>query len=108
MKGFLGFTVHYMEIDQDNIQLKSNLLVCDHFKGSHTGERISEQFEAICHEYDIKSKPDYVITDNAANMKAFTVCFPTEEGEVNDDNHLDDPEHDLSPDNQEVVDAAMA
>uniref|UniRef100_A0A3P8TSA9 HAT C-terminal dimerisation domain-containing protein n=1 Tax=Amphiprion percula TaxID=161767 RepID=A0A3P8TSA9_AMPPE len=111
MRGFLGVTVHYMEIDQDNIQLKSNLLACDRFKGSHTGERICEQFEAICHEYDIKSKLDYVITDNAANMrKAFTVCFPSEEGEVHDDDHLDDPElwHDLSPDNQEVVDAAMA
>lgn len=59
-------------------------------------QRICEKFEAICDEYNIKDKLDYIISDNAANMrKAFTVCFPTEQGEEHDDDdgdHLDNPE----------------
>uniref|UniRef100_A0A3Q3IBN3 HAT C-terminal dimerisation domain-containing protein n=1 Tax=Monopterus albus TaxID=43700 RepID=A0A3Q3IBN3_MONAL len=112
MRGFLGVTVHWIEKDMERIQLKSKLLGCDRFKGSHTGDRICEQFEAICDEYNIKEKLDFIISDNAANMrKAFTVCFPTQD-EVHDDDgdHLDDPElwHDLSLEEQETLDAAMA
>lgn len=77
MSGFLGVTVHWMERDAERVQLKTNLLACNRFKGSHTAERICDQFEAICDEYNIKAKLDYIIRDNAANMrKAFTVCFP--------------------------------
>ncbi|KAL3048812.1 hypothetical protein OYC64_008317 [Pagothenia borchgrevinki] len=101
MRGFLGVTAHYLEQDEERIELKSNLLACDRFKGSHTAERICEQFEAICDEYSIKNKIDYIISDNAANMrKAFTVCFPTEQEDedVDEEDDLDDPElwHDLS------------
>ncbi|KAI4794639.1 hypothetical protein KUCAC02_031938 [Chaenocephalus aceratus] len=94
-------------------ELKSNLLACDRFKGSHTAERICEQVEAVCGEYSIKNKIDYIISDNAANMrKAFTVCFPTdqEDEDVDEEDDLDDPElwHDLSLEDQETVDAALA
>ncbi|TRY64836.1 hypothetical protein DNTS_022242 [Danionella cerebrum] len=86
-------TVHWVEKDAERIQIKTNLLACNRFKGSHTAERICDQFEAICDEYDIKAKLDYIISDNAANMrKAFTVCFPSEQED----------------DNQQTVDAAMA
>lgn len=112
MTGFLGVTVHYIEKDAESRQLKSNLLACDRFKGSHTAERICDQFEALCDEYDIKDKVGYIISDNAANMrKAFTVCFPTEqEDEVYEDDHSDDPElwNELSLEDQQTVDAAMA
>nr|XP_029492831.1 uncharacterized protein LOC115111086 [Oncorhynchus nerka] len=112
MRGFLGVTVHCMEKDGERIQLKSNLLACDRFKGPHTAERICKQFEAICGEYSIKDKLDYIISDNAANMrKAFTVCFPIEqEDEVLDKDHLDDPElwNDLTLEDQQTVDAAIA
>ncbi|KAL3048825.1 hypothetical protein OYC64_008329 [Pagothenia borchgrevinki] len=113
MRGFLGVTAHYLEQDEERIELKSNLLACDRFKGSHTAERLCEQFEAICDEYSIKNKIDYIISDNAANMrKAFTVCFPTEQEDedVDEEDDLDDPElwHDLSLEDQETVDAAMA
>ncbi|KAK1886685.1 Zinc finger BED domain containing protein 4 [Dissostichus eleginoides] len=84
MRGFLGVTAH-IEKDEERIELKSNLLACDRFKGSHTAERICEQFEAVCDEYSITNKIDYIISDNAANMrKAFTVCFPTEQDDVFD------------------------
>ncbi|KAI9527581.1 hypothetical protein NQZ68_028803 [Dissostichus eleginoides] len=80
------------EKDEERIELKSNLLACDRFKGSHTAERICE---AVCDEYSIKNKIDYIISDNAANMrKAFTVCFPTEQEneDVDEEDDLDDPE----------------
>uniref|UniRef100_A0A4W6C0P2 HAT C-terminal dimerisation domain-containing protein n=1 Tax=Lates calcarifer TaxID=8187 RepID=A0A4W6C0P2_LATCA len=93
MRGFLGVTVHWIEKEAERIQLKSNLLACEHFQGSHTAERICDQFESICDEYNIKHKLDYIISDNAANMqKAFTVCFPSEQEDGDDGDHLDDPE----------------
>lgn len=55
---------------------------------------ISEAFEEICEKFQLHHKLDYIITDNAANMKrAFTVCFPSDndvEGEAYDDDLLDD------------------
>ncbi|KAL0963742.1 hypothetical protein UPYG_G00310380 [Umbra pygmaea] len=113
MREFLGVTVHWMERDAERVQLKTNLLACNRFKGSHTAERICDQFEAICDEYNIKAKLDYIISDNAANMrKAFTVCFPSEQEEDDDDagDNVDDPElwHDLTLEDQQTVDAAMA
>nr|XP_046223416.1 uncharacterized protein LOC124046739 [Oncorhynchus gorbuscha] len=111
MRGFLGVTVHCMEKDGERLQLKSNLLACDSVKGPHMAERICEQFEAICGEYGIKDKLDYIISDNAANMrKAFTVCFLIEqEDEVHDEDHLDDPElwNDLTLEDQQTVDATI-
>ncbi|CAL9699779.1 unnamed protein product [Knipowitschia caucasica] len=110
MRGFLGITVHWIERETERIQLKTNLLACNRFKGSHTAERICDQFEAICDEYSIKDKLDYIISDNAANMrKAFTVCFPSEQ-EDDDKDHLDDPLVwcDLSLEEQQTVDAAMS
>ena len=112
MRGFLGVTGHYMEKEGETLQLKSSLLACDRFKGPHTAERICEQFEAICNDYQIKHKLDFIISDNAANMKkAFTVCFPKEqEDEVHDEDYLDDPEiwHELSITDQQTVNASMA
>ncbi|CAI5638372.1 unnamed protein product [Oreochromis niloticus] len=113
MRDFLGITVHWIQKETERMQLKSKLLAFERFKGLHTGERICEKFEAICDEYNIKDKLDYIISDNAANMrKAFTVCFPTEQGEEHDDDgdHLDDPElwHNLTLEDQETVGAAMA
>lgn len=89
------FGSHWLVLaTSEGVQLKSYLLACNRFKGTHTGERISEAFDSICDEYDIRQKLDFVICDNAANMKrAFTVCFPKEQdGEVTDDDNLDDAE----------------
>lgn len=92
MRGFLGVTAHYMDMGRNGASLKSVLLSCDRFTGSHSGERISEKFEQICENYSIKQKLDYIICDNASNMrKAFTVCFPattSNEAEDVDDSNL--------------------
>ena len=78
MRGFLGVTAHILTTtNEEGLRLASYLLDCSRFRGSHTGERISEAFEAICDEYDIRHKLNFVICDNAANMKkAFSICFP--------------------------------
>lgn len=94
MRGFLGVTAHWMNTAADAITLKSHLLACNRFKGSHTGERICEEFEQICDQYKIKQKIDHIICDNAPNMKkAFTTCFPSSaEADEDDDDCLDDAE----------------
>uniref|UniRef100_A0A3B5R8K2 HAT C-terminal dimerisation domain-containing protein n=1 Tax=Xiphophorus maculatus TaxID=8083 RepID=A0A3B5R8K2_XIPMA len=87
MRGFLGITVHWIQKGIERLEVKSKLLAFERFKGSHTGERICEKFEAV----------------------SFTVCFPTDQGEEPDDNHrLDDPElwHDLPLEDQETVGAS--
>lgn len=40
MRGFLGVTAHWINIEDDRLELKSQLLACNRFKGSHTGERV--------------------------------------------------------------------
>uniref|UniRef100_A0A673WXI8 HAT C-terminal dimerisation domain-containing protein n=1 Tax=Salmo trutta TaxID=8032 RepID=A0A673WXI8_SALTR len=104
--------VENLTMFQSQIQVKSNLLACDRFKGPHTAKRICEQFEAKYDEYSIKDKLDYICSDNASNMrKAFTVCFPIEqEDEVHDEEYLDDPElwNDLTLEDQQTVDSAIA
>lgn len=99
MRGFLGVTAHFMEEMEKNsiLRLQTVLLSCDRFTGSRTGIRISEQFEEICDKFNVKHKLDYIINDNASNMKkAFTVCFPSTtkvERCESDDEGADD--HDL-------------
>ena len=56
MRGFLGVTAHTMDVSQSVVSLKSHLLSCSRFKGSHTGERISDAFEAVCDDCVIKNK----------------------------------------------------
>ena len=91
MRGYLGVTVHTIEIQNSDISLKSFLLRCNRFTGSHTGEKISNAFESISDDYTIKNKIDYIVNDNASNMKrAFTVCFPRNADSVDTDS--DDPE----------------
>lgn len=90
MRGFLGVTAHFMEIEKSSPSLQTVLLSCERLTGSHTGERISEKFEDICDNFNIKHKIDYIICDNTSNMrKAFTVCFPsattTESEDAEDD-----------------------
>lgn len=122
MRGFLGVTGHTMEVNESTkeLSLKSYLLSCERFKGSHTGERISTAFEGICDKYDVRSKLNYIICDNAANMKkAFTVClFREDDANIDDNMSLDmDEEGEVDDDSlwepieavdQRSVDSTMA
>lgn len=82
MRAYLGITGHY--IRSAHPELCSSLLSCQRFCGSHTGERIAAEVLSVLDMYDIKQKVDYVITDNAANMrKALTtvLAYGDQEGE---------------------------
>ena len=60
-RGFLGVTAHFVD---EYFQLRSFVLGCPRFEGSHSIERIDE--------FDIYRKVFYVGVDNGANMiKAF-------------------------------------
>ena len=79
MRSYMGVTAHTVDIhDSTKVpSLSLFLLCCYRIKGSHTGERIAEMFEKVVDEYKIKRKLNYIISDNAANMrKAFSVIFP--------------------------------
>ena len=46
------------------------------FAGSHTGERISEAIIDIIDDYELKDTVEYIVTDNASNMReAMDVMF---------------------------------
>jgi hypothetical protein len=108
MRGFLGITAHWLDDGEGGIVLKSALLACNRFSGSHTGERICEEFEQICEEYQIKRKLLHIICDNAANMrKAFSTCFPQHGGEEDEEEERvegDGMWTDLPVEDQERVD----
>jgi len=76
MRSFLGITAHVIQEENNNLKLVSYTLLCQRFLGKHTGEHIATVFDSTLDDFKIKSKVDYIITDNAANMKkAFTTTF---------------------------------
>ena len=90
MRSYLGITAHFArkEVTQPagKKKLSSLLLKFRRFLGSHTGESIGLAFEEALEEFEIKDKVTYVVTDNAANMRAaFNTQFPTVETEADDD-----------------------
>lgn len=92
MRSYLGITAHYVLSSSETSGLSSSLLVCRRFSGSHTGERIAAELESTLDLYGIKQKIDYIITDNAANMKkALTIVLYN----MDDDNNgsADDEAH---------------
>lgn len=111
MRGFLGVTAHFMEIDRSNPRLQTVLLSCERFTGSHTGQRISDAFKEICDYFYIKQKIDYIICDNASNMKkAFTVCFPSGTSNEDDDEGLENGDRweDLSEEYQDDMETTRS
>ena len=73
MRAYLGVTAHYVVHGMH--ELSSSLLACSRFSGSHTGDRVAAELESTLDMYDIKHKIDYVVTDNAANMKKAMTCL---------------------------------
>ncbi len=93
MRSFFGVTAH--GFNQEESRLESFLLDCRRFCGKHSGENIAMAFDEIVDEYNIASKVEYIITDNAANMKcAFKVKLPQDKQHSDDsdaeDGDLDD------------------
>ena len=113
MRAYLGVTAHY--ILPAKSELSSSLLTCSRFTGSHTGERIAAELGSTLDVYNIKYKVDYVITDNAANMKkAMSIAlYDTENSEEADPDEaaIDNPDiwKDIDEtDKQEILETVNA
>jgi hypothetical protein len=73
MKGFIGITGHFMA----DWSMKSVMISCKPFKGSHTSQNIAEQYLEIVSSFGINRKVATITTDNASDMvKAFQVTIP--------------------------------
>ena len=99
MRGYLGITAHILEENEEErtLQYSSYLLSCDRITGKHTGEHICSSYTDALKEYGIEHKIDFVVTDNASNMrKAFTVSFPacSDTESDDDDSEEEDREED--------------
>ncbi|XP_019739891.1 uncharacterized protein LOC109524433 [Hippocampus comes] len=79
MRSFLGVTAHLLapHPKTQTYQLLSILLTCQKFKGRHTGEAIARSFDNVLEDFGIGNKAEFIVTDNASNMKrAFSLEFP--------------------------------
>lgn len=64
-EGFLGVTIHFID---NNWLLKHFTLDIFQFKGSHTGEAISNEIYKLLEEFKLENKTIAITTDNASNM----------------------------------------
>ena len=84
MHSFMAITAHGIICERGNdCYLTSLLLACVRITGSHTGDKIREEFDTVIENHGIQNKLRYIVTDNAANMrKAFLTRFPEEVEQV--------------------------
>ena len=72
-RSFIGFTVHFIDNEFD---LKSRLLCCEHFAERHTAVNIANRYEDVVMRYQIDRKVRRIISDNANSMeKAFELTL---------------------------------
>uniref|UniRef100_A0A8C2FGK0 Uncharacterized protein n=1 Tax=Cyprinus carpio TaxID=7962 RepID=A0A8C2FGK0_CYPCA len=69
LRSYLGVTAHVCKSTANEYSLKSFLLDCRRFKGRHSADNIVAAFDEILEEYNINDKVEFIITDNASNMK---------------------------------------
>jgi len=69
-RAYVAITAHtFVEF-----QSKSCLLTFREMPGSHTGSKIADLIDSVLTEYNLRSKVEVFVTDNASNMKkAFTL-----------------------------------
>ena len=83
--------------------MQSVTLGCKRFKGKHTADNISLEYEVISAGYDLNGKISNVITDNASNMiKAF--CLPGFTANQLTESDHDDEDNEDPDDDPESVD----
>ena len=90
LRSYLGITAHVI-LDWS---LKSVMLACSRFHGSHTSDAIMEEFLKCIAEFEITSKVSFIVSDSAANMaKAFSLpgFEKTYDEDSDDDSDLEDP-----------------
>ena len=57
------------------LQVVSVMLACRRIQGSHTGEVIYQYFDEVIFSFGLWRKIEFVITDNASNMKKAIKLF---------------------------------
>ena len=57
-------------------KLESVMLSCNHLSGRHTGENILQSYEEVATEFNIYTKVNHIVTDNASNMTKAFVTLP--------------------------------
>lgn len=71
MHGYFGLALSYIK---DGC-MKTRVVACRRFTGSHTGENIAAMFSTLIQECEVAGRMVAMVTDNAANMqKAFRVA----------------------------------
>lgn len=65
--GYIAVTAHYVN---KCYELKSALLDCTPFLGSHTADNIKNTMMRIIQDWNLKEKVLIIVTDNASNMKS--------------------------------------
>ena len=108
MRSFIGFTAHFVDNDFD---LKSRLLCCEHFAERHAAVNTANRYEDVVMRYQIDGKVRRIIRDNASSMKkAFELSLTDmkareqeaakmksdEDLHFSDKGNLQDPEVDLN------------
>lgn len=63
---YLGVTGHFIT---DDWKLKTFLLDCAYFPEKHTSDNIKQKLSEITDEWNVSSKINFAVTDNAANVK---------------------------------------
>ncbi|KAL0861646.1 hypothetical protein ABMA27_009140 [Loxostege sticticalis] len=64
----MAVTGHF--INKETLEFYSILIQCAAVEGNHTGERIADELRVIFAEWAISDKVNFIVTDNAANMRA--------------------------------------
>lgn len=95
---FLGVSAHWLD---DNMERRSRVLACPHFRNPHSGERIASTLQAVHDENELGGKLITTSTDNASNMvNAFDYY-----GVKLNDSEEDLEESESSEEEQEAVEA---
>lgn len=68
LEAYMAVTGHF--INKETLEFHSTLIQCAAVEGSHTGERIANELRVIFAEWAISDRVNFMVTDNAANMKA--------------------------------------
>lgn len=63
---FLGVTVHSFVI---GVGCSSHLLAFKSLPGSHTGQKMADELEAVISEFSIENKVRCIVSDNTSNMR---------------------------------------
>ena len=66
MHSFIGFTAHFIDNEFD---LKSRLLCCEHFAVGHSAVNIANRYDDVVMRYQIDGKVRRIISDSASSIK---------------------------------------